>query len=139
MRNFVFILMCVLTINEANAQVKEGYDKLAGQPDPKGVYTTVDQKPQFEGGEDAMMTFLAKQIRYPAFERDNDISGRVLIRFVVNEDGSLSDITLISSASEGLDKEAQRVVKLFPKFSPGLIAGKPVKVYYTMPVRFRLQ
>ena len=85
------------------------------------------------------MTFLAKQISYPAFERDNDISGRVLIRFVVNEDGSLSDITLISSVSEGLDKEAQRVVKLFPKFSPGLIAGKPVKVYYTLPVRFRLQ
>ncbi len=72
-------------------------------------------------------------------ERDNDIQGEVITRFAVNEDGSVSDITVIHSVSPGLDKEAIRVIKLLPDFIAGMNDGKPIKTYMNVPVTFRLQ
>ncbi len=102
------------------------------------VFTFVDDLPQFPGGDKALMAFLQQSIRYPAMERDNDIQGKVLLRFTVMEDGSVGDIQIIHPVSPGLDKEAVRVVKMMPKFKPGLSNGKPVKVYFNLPIIYKL-
>lgn len=106
--------------------------------EPK-VFTFVEQMPEFPGGDAELIKFLQKNIVYPQMERDNDIQGKVLIRFVVGEDGSVSDVSVVRGVSSGLDKEAQRVVKMLPKFKPGKQQGKAVKVYYNLPVVFKLQ
>jgi protein TonB len=72
-------------------------------------------------------------------ERDNDIQGKVLLRFVVMEDGSVADVNVMRGVSPGLDKEAVRVVRMLPKFKPGRQQGKPVRVYFNLPVVFKLQ
>jgi protein TonB len=119
--------------NEPTPVVEE--PPLMGQPK---VFTFVEKMPEFPGGEDSMMRFLQKNIMYPQSERDNDIQGRVIVRFVVNEDGSLTDIAITRGVSPGLDKEDLRVVRLLPKFKPGMQQGKPVSVYFNLPIRFKL-
>lgn len=103
------------------------------------VLTFADQMPEFPGGDAALIKFLQSNIVYPQMERDNDIQGKVLIRFVVGEDGTVSDVSIVRGVSSGLDREAQRVVKMLPKFNPGKRQGKAVKVYYNIPVVFKLQ
>jgi len=106
--------------------------------EPK-IFTIVEQPAEFPGGDGELMKFLQKNIQYPQMERDNDISGKVLLRFVVMEDGSVADVTVLRGTSPGLDKEAVRVVKTLPKFKPGRQQGKAVRVYFNLPVIFRLQ
>jgi protein TonB len=103
------------------------------------VFTIVEQMPEFPGGEGALFKFIQSNIQYPPMERDNDIQGRVIVGFVVNEDGSVSDVSVKKGVSAGLDKEAIRVVKLLPKFKPGKQQGKAVKVAYVLPIMFKLQ
>ena len=98
----------------------------------------VEHMPEFPGGEDAMMKFIQKNIQYPDLERDMDIQGRVVLGFIVNDDGSLSDIKVRKSVSPSIDTEAIRVVKLFPKFKPATQQGKPVRVQFTLPIMFKL-
>jgi protein TonB len=95
--------------------------------------------PEFPGGEGELLKYLAKNTVYPQMERDNDIQGRVMLRFVVLEDGSVSEVQVLRGVSPGLDKEAVRVVKSMPKFKPGRQQGKPVRVYYNLPFMFKLQ
>jgi protein TonB len=102
------------------------------------IFTFVEQMPKFPGGEDSLVSFIQKHLNYPPMERDNDIEGKVLLRFVVLEDGSVSDVEVIRKVSPGLDKEAARVIKSLLKFNPGMQQGKPVKVYYNLPVQFSL-
>ena len=102
------------------------------------VFHVVEVMPEFPGGEKAMMEFIQTNIQYPDFERENDIQGRVVVGFVVNEDGSIYDISIKKSVSKGLDKEAIRVVKMFPKFKPGKQQGKAVRVAYVLPLMFKL-
>ena len=102
------------------------------------VFTFVEQMPQFPGGEDSMMSFIQRNIHYPQTEREKQISGRVILSFIVNEDGSLTSITIKKSVSAGLDKEAVRVLRLMPKFIPGKQKGKAVKVNFILPVVFKL-
>lgn len=106
--------------------------------EPK-VFTFVEQNPEFPGGDGELIKFLQKNISYPQMERDNDIQGKVLLRFVVMEDGSVADVNVMRGVSPGLDKEAVRVVKMLPKFKPGRQQGKPVRVYFNLPVVFKLQ
>jgi protein TonB len=95
--------------------------------------------PEFPGGDVELMKFIQKNVQYPQMERDNDIQGRVILKFVVMEDGGVSDVSVARSVSPGLDKEAVRVVKMLPKFKPGKQQGKAVRVYYSLPVLFKLQ
>ena len=104
----------------------------------QAVFKIVEQMPQYPGGDDAMMKFIQKNIKYPDLERESDIQGRVVLGFIVNVDGSLSDITVRKSVSHGLDKEAIRVVKLMPNFIPGRQQGKAVRVQYMLPIMFKL-
>ena len=104
----------------------------------QAVFKIVEQMPQYPRGGDAMMKFIQKNIKYPDLERESDIQGRVVLGFIVNVDGSLSDITVRKSVSHGLDKEAIRVVKLMPNFIPGRQQGKAVRVQYMLPIMFKL-
>lgn len=103
------------------------------------VYHKVDQMPEFPGGQQALFLFLAQNLQYPAECMDNSIQGKVIIKCVIKKDGSIGRIEVVRSVDPLLDKEAIRVVKLFPKFIPGRKDGKPVNVWYTMPIMFRLQ
>ena len=102
------------------------------------VFSFVEQMPEYKGGQTAMMKFLQSNIQYPQMERDSDIQGKVVLRFVVMEDGKVDSVNVIKSVEEGLDSEAIRVVKMFPDFIPGRQDGKPVRVYYNLPVVFKL-
>ena len=102
------------------------------------VHIAVEQMPEFPGGQSALLTYLSQNIKYPAEAADNGISGRVILRFVINKNGEVKDITVISGVDPLLDKEAIRVVASMPKWVAGKQNGKTVNVYYNLPVVFRL-
>jgi protein TonB len=103
------------------------------------IFTVVEQMPSFPGGEAALMQYLSKNIKYPPFAEENSIQGRVICTFVVERDGSVTDIHIAKGVDPSLDKEAIRVVSGMPKWIPGRQNGQSVRVKYTLPVTFRLQ
>jgi len=102
------------------------------------VFTSVEHVPEFPGGLDAFMAFLAKNIRYPAAARQNKVEGRVIISFIVEKDGSLSDVHVIRGIGYGADEEALRVIKSSPNWKPGVQNGHLVRVAYSVPISFSL-
>ena len=108
------------------------------QPDSNRVYDVVEQMPSFPGGISGLRTYLNQNIRYPAEAQDNCVQGRVVVSFVVGKDGHISDVTVLRSVDPLLDKEAVRVIRNMPHWTPGKQGGEPVKVRYNVPVSFRL-
>lgn len=104
----------------------------------KKVFNTVETMPAYPGGEKAMQEFIKANLKYPKEAQDAKIDGRVTIRFVVEKDGSITDVTIIRGIDPACDKEAKRVVEMMPKWMPGKQNGKEVPVYFTLPVVFRL-
>lgn len=102
------------------------------------VYDVVEQMPSFPGGISGLRTYLNQNIRYPAEAQENCVQGRVVVSFVVEKDGHISDVTVLRSVDPSLDKEAIRVVRNMPRWTPGKQGGEPVKVRYNVPVSFRL-
>ena len=109
------------------------------EPKEPEIFVVVEEMPTFPGGDKALYEYLAKNIKYPAVAKDNGIEGKVYIKFVVNEDGSVSQVQLARGIGGGCDEEAMRVVEGMPKWKPGKQRGKNVKVWYTLPVYFKLQ
>ncbi len=103
------------------------------------VFDVVEEMPSFPGGQGALMSYLASNIKYPVVAQENCVQGRVIVSFVVERDGSISDVKVARSVDPSLDREAQRVVKSMPKWKPGKQNGSAVRVKYTVPVVFRLQ
>lgn len=99
----------------------------------------VDQQPSFPGGTNALNTFIASNLKYSVVAQENGIQGRVVVKFIVEKDGSISNVEVDRSVDPGLDNEAMRVVKAMPKWIPGQINGKAVKVECSHPFVFRLQ
>ncbi|GBU07418.1 cell envelope biogenesis protein TonB [Bacteroidales bacterium] len=102
------------------------------------IFNHVEQMPTFPGGEREMLKFLSDNMKYPVIAQEQGISGSVILRFVVGTDGSVKDVTIQRSLDPSCDKEAVRVVRSMPKWVPGKQNGRPVLVYFTLPVRFRL-
>lgn len=102
------------------------------------VFDVVEQMPQFPGGPSAMFEYIRKNTKYPAFAKDNAIQGRVICTFVVERDGSITDVKVVKSVDSWLDKEAERVIKAMPHWTPGKQNGMAVRVKYTVPVSFRI-
>lgn len=119
--------------------IEETAEYQANKIDPDQVYNNVEEKPQFPGGDAAMMKWLSDHVRYPAMAQGNNIQGRVVLSVVIDQTGSVGDVRVIRSRDHDLDKEAVRVVKTLPRFTPGKINGTPVKCYYNIPITFRLQ
>ena len=108
-------------------------------PNPDKPYVVVEQMPQFPGGDKALIKYLADNLQYPPLARENGIEGRVQVRFVVEKDDSVGAVEILRGVDPSLDKEAIRLVKTLPKFKPGKQNGEAVRVYYTVPVVFRLK
>ena len=103
------------------------------------VFDVVEEMPSFPGGSAALMSYLSSNTKYPVVAQENGVQGRVIVSFVVERDGSISDVKVARSVDPSLDREAQRVVKSMPRWKPGKQNGSAVRVKYTVPVVFRLQ
>ena len=129
--------------DEAAGEVLKAKEVIAQPEPPKEeetkVFDVVEQMPSFPGGPSALMQYLSSNIKYPVVAEENGVQGRVVCTFVVERDGSITDVRVIKSVDPSLDKEAVRVVKSMPKWIPGKQNGSAVRVKYTVPVTFRLQ
>lgn len=103
------------------------------------VFVVVEDQPQFPGGEKARKQYLANNVEYPQLARESGIEGTVYVSFVVEKDGSITDVRVLRGIGGGCDKEAVRVVKDMPKWKSGKQRGKAVRVKFQMPIRFTLQ
>ncbi|PXV68881.1 protein TonB [Dysgonomonas alginatilytica] len=120
------------------AELKE-HKVIVEEKEVEKPFVSVEQMPQFPGGDIELMKFINGGIKYPTIAAENGIEGRVVIRFVVGKDGNVSDVQVVRSLDPSCDKEAVRVVKTMPKWVPGKQNGRNVPVYYTLPVLFKLQ
>ena len=103
------------------------------------IFQIVEEMPSFPGGEGKLLEYVAKNVKYPQIARESGIKGRVFISFVVEPDGSVSNVKVLRGIGGGCDEEAMRVVKSMPKWKPGKQRGKAVRVSYMLPVNFQLQ
>ena len=128
--------------DEAEGEVLKAKEVIADEK-PKEeetkVFDVVEQMPEFPGGQGALLKWISDHIKYPAVAEENGIQGRVVCTFVVERDGSVTDVQVARSIDPSLDKEAVRVLKQMPRWNPGKQNGSSVRVKYTVPVTFRLQ
>ena len=103
------------------------------------IYTAVDQMPEFPGGQATFINFISSNLRYPAAAAENNIQGKVYVKFVVTSTGKVDKVQIARSVDKALDQEALRVCRMLPDFIPGRLYGQPVNVWYTAPVTFKIQ
>ena len=103
------------------------------------VFLSVEENPEFPGGTAKLLEYVQKNLKYPMMARESDIQGRVFVGFVVEKDGSISNVQVLRGIGGGCDEEAVRVVQTLPSFKPGKQRGNPVRVAYTLPIVFKLQ
>lgn len=132
MKKMKFIaLLVVMTIaayaNTASAQNTDS-----------DVFTLVEVAPMYIGGQTAMMQFLSKNLQYPAEAMEKNVQGTVYVSFIVEKDGSISNVVLKRDIGSGCGEEAVRVVKMMPKWTPGKQKGKEVRTQFVLPVTFKL-
>lgn len=130
--------------DDANGEVLKAKEVIAEPEPPKHeeenkVFDIVEQQPMFPGGQTALMKYLSEHTKYPVVAQENGVQGRVTVQFVVEKDGSISDVHVLRGVDPSLDKEAVRVVKSMPRWTPGKQNGINVRVNYRVPVLFRLQ
>ena len=116
----------------------DDYEFLEGEVVENISADIVEQMPEFPGGNEKMMEFISSNTQYPQEAKNKGIQGRVLVNFVVDTDGSVTDVDVMKGIGGGCDEEAVRVVKSMPKWQPGRQRGKAVKVAYTIPFDFKL-
>lgn len=114
------------------------YVEVEPEPEEEEIFMVVEQAPEFPGGTNALYDYLRKNMKYPAICRESGITGRVIVSFTVNKDGSIVDVEVVKGVHPQMDKEAVRVVSAMPKWKPGEQRGKPVRCRFNLPVNFRL-
>ena len=135
----------VLGNDEVGGSVLKAKEDIAAPEPPKHVveetkiFTVVEQMPMYPGGDAALMGYLRDNIKYPTVAAENGVQGRVVVGFVVERDGSITDVNILRGVDPSLDREAMRVVKSMPRWNPGKQNGSAVRVKYQVPVSFRLQ
>ncbi len=141
---FVIIVVVAVAAFFVGVEIKAKKDIAISEP-PKHVvedtkvFIVVEQMPLFPGGDAALMEYLSSNIHYPAEAAKKGVQGRIVVSFIVERDGSLSDVHVLRSVDPSLDREAMRVVKSMPKWQPGKQNGATVRVKYQVPVLFRLK
>lgn len=113
--------------------------KVEQKHEPEQIFVAVEQPAEFKGGQAALMKWLSNNVRYPEAAQQNGVSGRVIVRFVVEKDGSVSSPSIVRGVDRDLDQEALRVVRKMPKWQAGKNNGQPVRSYFNLPVTFKLQ
>lgn len=132
-------VLCIIYPSKANAQSVSEDNSIENALNEEKVYDMAFQMPQYPGGASAMFSYLSSNIKYPLVAQENHITGRVIVTFVVECDGTIGDIKVVKSVDPSLDKEAMRVVGAMPKWIPGkLESGEVVRVKYTIPITFSL-
>jgi protein TonB len=121
------IFLCIVAF-PANASAQAG----------QTPYVAVDEMPMFPGGDPALMKYIGSNLQYPASAIENNIQGKVIVRFCVAADGSINQITILKGIDQEIDKEAVRVVTKLPAFKPGKKDGVAVPVWYMVPINFKL-
>lgn len=132
----------IATTEETGAAVEVKYVPVEveeEEPEEQTIFQVVEVMPEFPGGMAECLKYLGKNIKYPTIAQENGVQGRVIVQFVVNQDGSIVDPVVVRSVDPYLDKEALRVIMTMPKWKPGMQRGKAVRVKYTVPVTFKLQ
>jgi protein TonB len=117
-------------------QVKEEVQEEEVEPEP---FVVVEEMPMFPGGETALLQYIADHTEYPEIAKENNIQGRVIIRFCVTSKGGVAMVSILKGVDPELDAEAVRVVESLPAFKPGKQGGKPVPVWYSVPITFTLK
>ena len=132
MKNSVMLLLIIFSISAFG----QNADTV---PSEKLVFTQVEQMPEFPGGINSLMAYLGSNIHYPKTAIENCATGTVYLKFIVEEDGTIGEnVLVVKGVGYGCDEESVRVVSAMPKWTPGKQNGKPVSVYYTLPVKFAL-
>ena len=142
MKAIKYLLIGALMIvfsNATMAQTNSGDSANKIEGDSVRIYDVVEQMPSFPGGTQALVEYLSKHIKYPVVAEEKRIQGRVIVTFVVERDGSVTDVRVAKSVHAFLDKEAVRVVSGMPRWIPGKQNGKAIRVRYTVPVTFGLK
>ena len=142
MKNALMLLLLMLAAaTSASAQVDNSIDNVFSEKDRDGneAFDVVEQMPSFPGGVNALMAYLSSSMKYPPEAEKKGLQGRVILSFIVETDGSISNVEIKKSIHPLLDAEAIRVVKAMPQWYPGKHKGQPVRVKYTLPLTFRLQ
>ena len=129
--------------NPQNSQGVLAYEEIKleePEPEEPEIFTVVEQQPEFPGGQIGLMRFIGENLNYPPLAQENGIEGTVVLRFIIDETGAMSDIRIIRDIGGGCGNEAVRLIKSMPEnWQPGKQRGKPVRVYYTLPMRFKLE
>jgi protein TonB len=133
MKYWCVLLLC-FTISAALGQE----DSSLSRNDSKIITTAVTMLPSFPGGAQAFFRFISHNLKYPGKARDNNTQGSVTISFVVEKDGTISDVKVETGLGDGCDEEALRIIKLSPRWIPGKQNGRAVRVTYSVPVKFTL-
>ena len=141
---YLLMLPMFFVLIAANSVYAGVNEQTVNEPPPvkkevtEEIFVVVEDMPEFPGGNAAMMKFLADNVRYPVIAKENGIQGRVIVNFVVNRDGSITDVGIVRGVDPSIDAEAVRVIESMPKWKPGKQRGKEVDVRFTLPVAFSL-
>ncbi|MES2688951.1 MAG: energy transducer TonB [Bacteroidota bacterium] len=126
MKNIIKLIVVLLCLLSIDAVAQEARDT---------VYAFVEEMPEYPGD---LYRYLSNEIRYPAEDRKKNKQGKVILQFIVEKDGSLTDITIIKSATKRMDEESLRVIRNMEKWKPAMQNGKPVRLMFTLPIAFKL-
>jgi protein TonB len=137
----------LMTADQAQVEVKneevqvnqEVQEEVKEEEAPVEVFVVVEEMPTFPGGEPELMKFIYANIQYPDIAKENNIQGRVILRFCVTYKGGVDQVQVLKGVDPSLDNEAARVIKMLPAWKPGKQGGKPVNVWYSVPVTFQLK
>ena len=132
------VLEPVASKEEAKEDVKEDLPEAVDMYDAPVDFRAVEDLPQFPGGAVEFMKWLTKNLKYPPSAQQRKVQGRVVAQFIVNKDGSISDLVLVEKVSPELDREALRVLRMMPKWTPGVMDAKPCRTKVCIPVVFKL-
>jgi protein TonB len=124
---------------EEEIKVEETKTQVIEQEAPKEIFTVVEEQPGYPGGDEARIKFLQENIKYPEEAKELGVQGKVFVTFVVEVDGSITDVRVLRGIGAGCDEEAVRVVKSMPRWVPGKQRGQPVRVQFNLPIKFTLQ
>jgi protein TonB len=138
LRNILAITAMLISYSTIQAQVVIE-DNAVVNEDENQIFVFVEEYPEFPNGEENMYKYLGSNIKYPHEALENGIQGTVVVKFVVEKDGSISNVKAVRKIGGGCDEEAVRVVKRMPRWKPGKQSGKPVRTEFTLPIQFKLK
>ena len=138
------VLLFGLSLFTLNIQAQVGIEKsnATDSATTELVYDiqNVDKQPKFPGGITSLQSYINRSLKYPQISRENNSQGRVIVRFVISSNGTVTNPQVVRSSGDfSLDMEAVRVIESMPKWKPGKHKGKPVRVFFTLPIVFKLQ